>query len=304
MGEGDGAPLPGDFMTATNHFVSFKDLTGVDVTIKVVDIGANPIDGSPPYAPLMQAGVADIIGFEPNPDALAKLNSLKGPRETYLPHAIGDGRRHTLQICAAPGMTSLLEPNPNVLNRFHGFPQWGHVLDRIEVDTRRLDDVPETAGVNLVKIDIQGGELMAFQNATERLKDTLVIQTEVEFLQLYKNQPLFSDVDQFLRQQGFTFHRFYPTVSRVIAPLLVNNDIYAGMSQIVWADALFVRDFTQPERMSDTQLLKMATIMHDCYQSVDLVVHLLAEYDLRCGSHVGQAYLDGLRTSAGVPVAA
>ena len=291
-------------MTVTTQPASFRDLTGVDVTIKVVDIGANPIDGSPPYAPLMQAGVADIIGFEPNPDALAKLNSLKGSRETYLPHAIGDGRRHTLHICGAPGMTSLLEPNPNVLNRFHGFPQWGHVLNKIEIDTRRLDDVPETAGVNLVKIDIQGGELMAFQNATERLRDTLVIQTEVEFLQLYKNQPLFSDVDQFLRSQGFTFHRFYPTVSRVIAPLLINNDIYAGMSQIVWADALFVRDFTQPDKMSDVELLKMSMIMHDCYQSVDLVVHLLAEYDQRCGSKVGQAYLEGMKSSAGIPVAA
>ena len=291
-------------MTASLKIASFRELTGTEVSVKVVDIGANPIDGSPPYAPLMTAGVADIVGFEPNPDALAKLNSLKGPRETYLPHAIGDGGKHTLHVCAAPGMTSLLEPNPNVLNRFHGFPQWGQVLSKVDVDTRRLDDVPETAGVNLIKIDIQGGELMAFQNATERLKDVLVIQTEVEFLQLYKNQPLYSDVDQFLRQHGFTFHRFYPTVSRVIAPLLFNNDIYAGMSQIVWADAIFVRDFTRPELMSDTQLMKMSMILHDCYQSVDLVVHLLTEYDQRCGSKVCQAYLEGLRTSAGVPVPA
>lgn len=51
-----------------------------------------------------------------------------------------------------------------------------------EVETVRLDDVPETASVDLLKIDIQGGELMVFQNAERRLADALVIQTEVEFL--------------------------------------------------------------------------------------------------------------------------
>lgn len=289
-------------MTASQTFASFRELTNVAVRIKVVDIGANPIDGSPPYQPLIDGNVADIVGFEPNPDTLAKLESLKGPYETYLPHAIGDGRRHTLHICGAPGMTSLLKPNPNVLNRFHGFPQWGQVLSTLDIETKRLDDVPETTGVNLIKIDIQGGELMAFQNAVERLKDVLVIQTEVEFLPLYVDQPLFSDVDMFLRQQGFMFHRFYPTVSRVISPMLVNNDIYAGMSQIVWADALFVRDFTRPERMSDHQLLQTATILHDCYRSVDLVMHLLSEYDQRCGSSIAQTYLRGLQGGSAVQV--
>ncbi|WP_439814104.1 FkbM family methyltransferase [Zavarzinia sp. CC-PAN008] len=277
---------------------TFRDLTGKRVRVKAVDIGANPIDGTPPYAGMLMAGDAEVVGFEPNPDALAVLKQKKGPFETYLPHAIGDGGRHTLHICQAPGMTSLLTPNPAVLNRFHGFPDWGKVLSTMEVDTRRLDDIPETAGVDLIKIDIQGGELMAFRNATDRLKTALVIHTEVEFLPLYIDQPLFSDVDLFLRAQGFAFHRFYPLVSRVIAPLVVNNDIYAGLSQTVWADAIFVRDFTRPDLFSDTQLLKAAAILHDCYQSLDLVLALLGEYDTRTGSRLGQDYLAGLHAQA------
>lgn len=58
---------------------SFNALTALNLRVKVVDIGANPIDGSPPYAALLKAGNADVVGFEPNPEALAKLNEMKGP---------------------------------------------------------------------------------------------------------------------------------------------------------------------------------------------------------------------------------
>jgi FkbM family methyltransferase len=276
--------------------ISFKALTNTHTRVRVVDIGANPIDGTPPYWDFLRAGMADVVGFEPNPEALAKLNEKKGPNELYLPYAIGDGRRHTLRICAAPGMTSLLVPNLKVLNRFHGFPDWARVVATQEVDTVRLDEVEQTAGMDLLKIDIQGSELLAFSHGEARLRDALVIQTEVEFLQLYIDQPLFSDVELFLRQRGFVFHRFFTTESRVISPLLVNNNIYAGMSQILWADAIFVRDFTQLELLSDSQLLRFAAIMHDCYQSIDLVVQILSEYDSRCETLLSAAYLSGLRS--------
>jgi FkbM family methyltransferase len=278
--------------------ISFKALTNTHTRVRVVDIGANSIDGTPPYWDLLRAGMADVVGFEPNPDALAKLNEKKGPNELYLPYAVGDGRRHTLRICASPGMTSLLMPNPKVLNRFHGFPNWARVVATQEVDTVRLDEVEQTAGMDLMKIDIQGSELLAFSHGEARLRDALVIQTEVEFLQMYIDQPLFSDIELFLRQRGFVFHRFLNPVSRVISPLLVNNDIYAGMSQILWADAIFVRDFTQLELLSDSQLMRFAAIMHDCYQSLDLVVQILSEYDSRCDTMLGAAYLSGLRSQS------
>jgi FkbM family methyltransferase len=281
-------------MTQSQTALSFKALTNTSERIKIVDIGANPIDGTPPYLLLLSSGHAEVVGFEPNPDALARLNAKKSSNETYLPFAIGDGNRHTLHICSAEGMTSLLEPNPAVLSRFHGFSAWARVAETRSVDTMRLDDIAETAGIDLLKIDIQGAELMAFRNGEARLADALVIQTEVEFLQMYVDQPLFSDVEIFLRRHGFVFHRFFPTVSRVIAPMLVDNSIYSGMSQILWADALFVKDFTRLDRLSDRQLLVMATIMHDCYQSYDLVLHLLNELDARKATGLAAAYMTGL----------
>jgi FkbM family methyltransferase len=261
------------------------------VHIKVVDVGANPIDGQPPYAPLLAEGQARIVGFEPNAAALAELDRKKGPHETYMPYAVGDGGRHTLRICQAPGMTSLLEPNEDVLRLFHGFSDWGRVMRTEEIDTVRLDDVPETRGVDYLKIDIQGGELMVFKSAPRRLAEALVIHTEVEFLPLYKNQPLFSDVDAYLRSQGFTLHRFEPLVSRAMKPIFVDNNPYSPFKQVIWADAIFVRSFLNLAGLDGEELLKLSTILHDCYQSYDLVHVLLAEHDRRTEGRLAPAYL-------------
>jgi len=148
-------------------------------------------------------------------------------------------------------------------------------------------------------MDIQGAEQMVLKNAKKRLKDMLVMQLEVEFLPMYVDQPLFGDLDVFLRKQGFVFHKFFPTVSRTIKPMMVNNNMYAGFSQILWADAIFVRDFTRPEKLSARQLLAICTILHDCYQSFDLVLNLLQEYDKKAGKSLAPGYLPALKKSAG-----
>ncbi|MDE2229103.1 MAG: FkbM family methyltransferase [Alphaproteobacteria bacterium] len=279
---------------ATNIPSHLHSLLNVSCSIKVVDVGANPIDGVAPYAPLLVAGHTKVIGFEPNSAALEKLNREKGANEIYLPNAVGDGHRHTLRHCQAPGMTSLLQPNAEVLALFHGFSEWGRVIRTEDVDTVRLDDVPETASLDYLKIDIQGAELMVFENAVERLSNALLVHTEVEFLPMYVGQPLFSDVDRFLRRHGFVFHRFHPLTSRTIKPLLVNNDIYAGLSQVFWADAIFVRDFIHLGILTNAQLLRLAIILHDCYRSYDLALHLLIELDRRTGENHGKKYLGAI----------
>ena len=71
---------------------------GLSRRTQVVDIGANPIDGEPPYQNLLKEGLADIVGFEPQIDALEKLNAQKSEHETYLPYAIGDGLTKTLYL--------------------------------------------------------------------------------------------------------------------------------------------------------------------------------------------------------------
>lgn len=277
-----------------HHAPSFKAWAGVMERIKVVDVGANPIDGDPHYAGWLKTGDADVVGFDSNPGSLEGLNARKGPHETYLPYAIADGKQRILHVTACQGMSSIFTPNRQVLNLFSGFPLWGHVMSAEPIETKRLDDVPEAKGVEYIKLDIQGASLLALSHAKECLKTALVVEAEVEFMPIYEGQPLFSDVELFMREQGFQFHRFYELASRMMTPLTDPNDKFAGMSQLLWSDAIFIRDMTKLDNLTDEQLLKMAIILHDCYRSFDVVARLLTMYDRRTQKNLMPTYFQGM----------
>ena len=263
--------------------------------IDIVDIGANPIDGEPPYKKLLDANLANVIGFEPNKDALMRLNEMKSPNETYIGKAVYNGSKQELKLCRAQGMTSLLEPNASLLGYLHGFSEWGLVEKRQQIQTVKLDDVKEIKNMDYLKIDIQGAELEVFKNATNALSNCCVIHTEVEFLPMYENQPLFSEVEMYLRELGFFFHKFSPLVSRVIKPMYINDNPYSELSQVTWADAVFIRDFTQFNRLSIPQLKKIALVLHDIYGSFDIVLRALMEVDNKSNKeHYSRMYLKHL----------
>jgi FkbM family methyltransferase len=128
----------------------------------IVDIGANPIDGDPPHKSMLEAGLCRVIGFEPQHEALRALLERKGPLETYLPYAIGNGEQHTLHQCRASGMTSLYQPDSRYLGVFNEFEELGRVVSTQSISTQRLDEVVEITDFDMLKIDIQGLELDVF----------------------------------------------------------------------------------------------------------------------------------------------
>jgi len=278
----------------------FKELVGPTSSLKITDIGANPLDGDDaPYAPLVVDGDAALVAFEIHEGASAELLKTKRPNETILNQAIGDGGRHTFHVCQAPGMSSLLPPNTDVLNLFHLFPNYGRVGSTVEMDTVRLDDVPETAGTDLIKIDIQGAELLVLSNAPQRLKEVSVIHAEVLFLPMYEGQPLFSEIEMFLRGTGFMLHCLQRPESRFVAPFMIDADIYGGLNQLVWADAVFLRDLTKLDLYSDRQLIVTANLMHDVYNSFDVAYQLLAAFDARQKTGLANKYMAALQLSYG-----
>lgn len=264
--------------------------------LKIIDVGANPIDGTPPYRTLLDQHRCSVIGFEPDVDAFARLQQIKGPHETYHQVAVGDGKQHTLHICAAGGMTSLLTPNAELLARFHGFSHWGNVLRTVPIPTSTLDSVPGTIPADMLKIDIQGFELEVFKHAPRVLESLLLIQTEVEFLPLYLNQPLFSEVELFLRSRGFMLHRFWPLKSRTLRPMVINGDIYYGLSQVFDADAIFIPNFDRWPSLSVPRLASLALMLHDLYGSFDIAYSLLLHIDQRTGGRDAPAYIAALNS--------
>lgn len=283
-------------MAGADRPIPFAGIFPNPPTVRIVDVGATPLHGEPaPYKNLLNSGFARVVGFEPDPDGLAELNRTKGPHETYLPHVVGDGLVREFKVCWSPDMSSLLEPNRSLLSYFQGFPEWSAVQKRVPVTTVRLDDVSEIKAMDFLKIDVQGAELMVLEHAQRLLADCLAIHTEVEFLPMYENQPLFSEIEPFLRRRGFIVHRFSPIASRVLKPMLVNKDVRSAGSQIFWADAVFVRDFTRLAELSAEQLLKYAFIVHEVYGSFDLALRVLMEYDRRVpGAAHAQTYSDRL----------
>lgn len=241
----------------------------------VVDVGANPIDGDPPYKNLLNKRGCRVTGFEPQTDALAVLNARKSDLETYLPNIIADGNPATLHTCRAPGMTSLYRPAKKMLAYFNGFSKLGTVVEETSVLTTRLDDVIDEDALDFLKIDIQGGELTAINNGRRCLGRAVAIQAEVSFLPLYEEQPTFADLDQALRKLGFIPHAFAAINRRVIAPLFDERNPSAAFNQLLEADVVYVRNFTQPESMTDEQLKHLAIIAHHCYLSFDLATNCI-----------------------------
>jgi len=244
---------------------------------EIVDIGANPIDGDPPYKPMLMAGeICRVTGFEPQETALKKLNDKKSKIERYLPYVIGDGSEQVLNICLAEGMTSTFKPNKKILEIFHPFDIWGEVISQEKVVTKTLDSISEIEELDFLKIDIQGGELNVFQHGKKKLANTVVVQTEVSFIPLYEGQPTFSAIDNELRELGFIPHCFLAIKNWMIAPLVINSDPRIPLNQLIEADIVYVKDFTKPEAISDEQLKHLALISHICYKSFDLSMRCIA----------------------------
>lgn len=247
----------------------------------VVDVGANPIDGTPPYRPLLDAGRCQVIGFEPQAEALATLLERKSAAETYLPYAVGDGGEHTLRVCKASGMTSLFEPDARTLSLFGVLQPLAEVIQRARVSTRRLDDIGEIPALDFLKIDIQGGELAVFQGGRGKLAGAVAVQAEVSFVTLYEGQPSFGEIDLEMRAQGFIPHCFAAIKRWPIAPAVINNNPYQPLNQLLEADIVYVRDFSRPALFSDQQWMHLALVAHYCYRSFDLALRCVRELILR-----------------------
>lgn len=256
-------------------------------TIRIVDIGAMTA-GDDPYARLAEQLPCEIIGFEALEEECRRLNAMGKAGCTFLPYVIGDGSAQTFYECAVPYTSSLLEPNFPLLERFTGFAEMARVVARRPVATRRLDDVPQAAGADYLKVDVQGGELMVLDGAARTLRSALVVHIEVEFVPLYKNQPLFADIDARLRAAGFALHKLPFTGLRPFKPFALDSGI---LSQLLWGDAVYVRDFMSFEALLPEQLLKLAAILHENYNSCDLAAEALRVYDSKAGSSLHPLYV-------------
>lgn len=263
--------------------------------LTLLDVGARS-GFHPNLEPLAPA--IDAVGFEPDPDECARLNesASKSPlpwkSQHFIPVALGkeDGMR-TLHLCHQPGCSSLLEPNLALVSQYQRDIDF-RVERTLEVETTSLDKAVKSHGLEsnaFLKIDIQGAELEVLQSSSHFL-DTMAlgILSEVEFMPLYKEQPLFSDLDLHLRQHGFTlidftfirrWRSFRNAEHGEPGPHPVSN----SRGRLAHADAFYLKDpepmLKDPEKHYD-KIIWIALLAAN-YGFLDYAYHLLQRDELK-----------------------
>lgn len=217
-----------------------------------------------------------IYGVDADADACEAANANIEARqvsweEKHFPIGLGKQQQEaTLYVTGHPACSSIYPPNVSYTSRFIGYEQSMQPNFNIEIEVTTLDEFYLTAHlreIDFLQIDVQGADLDVLQGSKNLLKQSILgVQIEVEFSSLYVNQPLFADIDSYLRQQQFTLFDLITTnpwcrTPRSCLPLQASNR--AG--QLLWADACYLRDPIGDgadwfKQQSPDKLLKLACI--------------------------------------------
>jgi FkbM family methyltransferase len=190
-------------------------LEHIHVTVCIV--GSRKIDQNDDYSTrgweLFSPNMS-IYGFDADADACDVANADLEKRqigwtEKHFPIALGKAaEERTLYVTKASMCSSLYPPNEPYLARIAGLTEAVSLDFSFEIDTITLDQFCQEEDINEIdylQIDVQGADLDVLRGATNILnRSVLGIQIEVEFSHLYIGQPLFADVDSFLRKSDFT----------------------------------------------------------------------------------------------------
>ena len=270
-----------------------------NIHITIAQIGSRKLSGADDYSSQSWGIFAPnltIYGFEADADECKRMNQNLKERnirhqEKHIPIALSNTQgKSQLYVTKEKACSSLYEPNGNYASRFRSSLPEFLTLDYIsEIETTTLDSFCASElidTIDFLQVDVQGAELNIFQGAQQIIKNsTLAIQTEVEFAPIYKNQPLFADVDNHLRQQGFFLQGFkgLHCISKKSFPVEIKAGIPQYLSgQLLWSDAFYFQDLlSQPSSVSPEKLLKQACIADILYfpdYALELLEYLTVNY--------------------------
>jgi FkbM family methyltransferase len=201
-------------------------LGGMGITEPVIfDIGAHKGETVERYRSRFPRAV--IYCFEPflqSSEALKK-KFFNDPNTIIISAAVADkpGRRMLQNSLLPPATTS---------RRY--LPKQTFSIATVQADAISIDDFMRSCSVStidILKMDIQGGEFMALKGAAETLKGKQipVIYSEIMFVPHYENQPLLHEIWNFLSHYGYTLFGLYGLRK-------------ATNGQLSYGDALFVSE--------------------------------------------------------------
>lgn len=188
-----------------------------------------------------------VIGFEP--DHRAARPERGDVVSEWFSEALSSKRQTaTLYVTRWSTNTSLLRPNRSLIDGIYSTPTDFDIIEERTIECVSLDELLKGRAQqpDAVKLDTQGSELYILQGAQRTLeKSVFAVESEVEFVELYEKQPLFGDVDTFLRQKGFLL---MDCGNLLFHKRRVNNHTGGRKGQLIAADVLY---FRSPEQTAE-----------------------------------------------------
>lgn len=153
------------------------------------------------------SNMARVIGFDANREECERLNKLENNMRVF-PFVLGESVGPSkFYITNYPLCYGLYPVNDAFLSRFPNYFN-NKVIEEIDVETTTIDTfVAEQAieRIDFIKIDAEGAELPILSGGKDALtsRKVLGIITELWWDPCIKGQPSFSELDIFLRDNGF-----------------------------------------------------------------------------------------------------
>ena len=195
----------------------------------IIDVGANLGQTTLKYRKVFPE--ATIYAFEPFTEVYKRYQKTFSWDRKIKPYnfAISDKNgKDKFFLNKSHYTNSLLEPEIKLNQSFHRVERSGDVT----VNTITLDTFAEKENlgqINILKIDVQGGEMKVLEGAKRLIKEQKIdlIFVEVEFIPLYLRQPMFYDICLYLEEQKYSFFNFY-------------NIGHSTIGQAIAGDAIFI----------------------------------------------------------------
>ncbi len=215
-------------------------ILGFDAVKTIVEVGARDCNETLDFEAAFPR--ARIIAFECNPATLPVCRRAVQGRERVklVEKAVSDRRGQVTFYPTDPvrTVTKHAGGNPGASSLFRAAPDYPHetyVQNEVTVETTTLADVVDAEsleGIDLLWMDIQGAELLALKGLGERISAVKLVHLEVEFMPIYQGQPLFAEVDRYLREKEFRLLGF-TSYSKYSA-----DAVYASQRVVSALDAL------------------------------------------------------------------
>jgi FkbM family methyltransferase len=201
------------------------------------------------------------ILFEPDPREFDVLKKNSDNNLIVINSALSDSNKEIeFHLCKKQEVSSVYPPNFNFLNKFADSERF-NVEKIIHINADTLDNQLKKEGideVDFIKIDTQGYELSILKGCSSYLENVVGLEVEVEFEPVYIGQPLFSEVDNYVKENGFIL----VDLKRYYWKRKNNKNTGNRKGQIIFGDALY---FKSPEQILSSSNISQEKIIRTIY---------------------------------------